>query len=195
LFKVKFQNMNRMNPLFLKAFLPPSKNHANHCQIKLYRKPNIEVKSQTATRKHLFKTKSYFIYGEKIMDMKQRSNHATPQELIELLPHIHYFKWDKVSKDLIEDYAKPNAFERDGLLFISSEDTLNADLFVYDTYGEVRPTEPIHPTLIQWAEQLGTYWEQYDNASIVLNPDDIKPTLFRVIRAQNDKFRKHEVTL
>jgi hypothetical protein len=29
----------------------------------------------------------------------------------------------------------------------------------------------------------------------VLNPDDIKPTLFRVIRAQNDKFKKHEVTL
>jgi hypothetical protein len=31
LFKVKFQNMNRMNPLFYKAFLTPSKNHANHC--------------------------------------------------------------------------------------------------------------------------------------------------------------------
>jgi hypothetical protein len=29
----------------------------------------------------------------------------------------------------------------------------------------------------------------------VLNPDDIKPTLFRVIRAQNDKFKSHEVTL
>ena len=123
-----------------------------------------------------------------------RPTHATPQELIELLPFIHYFKWDKQTKDLIEDYAKPNAFERDGLLFISSEDSLNADLFVYDTYGEVRATEPIHPTLIEWANQLGTYWEQYDNASIVLNPDDIKPTLFRVIRAQNDKFKKHEVT-
>ena len=63
------------------------------------------------------------------MNMNKRATHATPQELIELLPYIHYFKWDKVSKDLIEDYAKPNAFERDGLLFISSEDTLNADLF------------------------------------------------------------------
>jgi hypothetical protein len=122
------------------------------------------------------------------MDMKQRSNHATPQELIELLPSIHYFKWDKVSKDLIEDYAKPNAFERDGLLFISSEDTLNADLFVYDTYGEVRPTEPIHPTLIQWAEQLGTYWEQYDNASIVLNPADIRPRALEVFLLNNLTF-------
>jgi hypothetical protein len=122
------------------------------------------------------------------MDMKQRSNHATPQELIELLPSIHYFKWDKVSKDLIEDYAKPNAFERDGLLFISSEDMLNADLFVYDTYGEVRPTEPIHPTLIEWAEQLGTYWEQYDNASIVLNPADIKPRALEVFLLNNLTF-------
>jgi hypothetical protein len=122
------------------------------------------------------------------MDMKQRSTHATPQELIELLPYIHYFKWDKVSKDLIEDYAKPNAFERDGLLFISSEDMLNADLFVYDTYGEVRPTEPIHPTLIQWAEQLGTYWEQYDNASIVLNPADIRPRALEVFLLNNLTF-------
>jgi hypothetical protein len=122
------------------------------------------------------------------MDMKQRSTHATPQELIELLPSIHYFKWDKVSKDLIEDYAKPNAFERDGLLFISSEDMLNADLFVYDTYGEVRPTEPIHPTLIQWAEQLGTYWEQYDNASIVLNPADIRPRALEVFLLNNLTF-------
>lgn len=122
------------------------------------------------------------------MDMKQRSTHATPQELIELLPSIHYFRWDKVSKDLIEDYAKPNAFERDGLLFISSEDTLNADLFVYDTYGEVRPTEPIHPTLIQWAEQLGTYWEQYDNASIVLNPADIRPRALEVFLLNNLTF-------
>lgn len=122
------------------------------------------------------------------MDMKQRSNHATPQELIELLPSIHYFKWDKTSKDLIEDYAKPNAFERDGLLFISSEDMLNADLFIYDTYGEVRPTEPIHPTLIQWAEQLGTYWEQYDNASIVLNPADIRPRALEVFLLNNLTF-------
>jgi hypothetical protein len=122
------------------------------------------------------------------MDMKQRSTHATPQELIELLPSIHYFKWDKVSKDLIEDYAKPNAFERDGLLFISSEDMLNADLFVYDTYGEVRPTEPIHPTLIEWAEQLGTYWEQYDNASIVLNPADIRPRALEVFLLNNLTF-------
>ena len=127
------------------------------------------------------------------MNMKRRSNHATPQELIELLPYIHYLKWNKEIKDFEDKYAKPNAFERDGLLFISSEDYLNADLFVYDTYGEVRPTEPIHPTLIQWAEQLGTYWEQYDNASIVLNPDDIKPTVFKTIRAQNDKFKAHEV--
>lgn len=123
-----------------------------------------------------------------------KSTHATASELIEHLPFIKYLKWDKEAKDFTEEYAKPNAFERDGLLFISSEDSLNADLFVYDTYGEVRPTEPIHPTLIDWANQLGTYWEQYDNASIVLNPDDIKPTLFRVIRAQNDKFKKHEVT-
>ena len=124
-----------------------------------------------------------------------RPTHATPQELIKLLPAIKYFRWDKELKDLIEDYARPNAYDRDGLLFISSEDTLNADLFVYDTYGEMRPTEPIHPTLIEWAHRFGTYWEQYDNASIVLNPDDIKPTLFRVIRAQNDKFLSHEVTL
>jgi hypothetical protein len=129
------------------------------------------------------------------MNMNKQATHATPQELIELLPAIKYFRWDKETKDLIEDYAKPTAFERDGLLFISSEDTLNADLFVYDTYGEMRPTEPIHPTLIEWAHRFGTYWEQYDNASIVLNPDDIKPTLFRVIRAQNDKFLSHEVTL
>ena len=117
-----------------------------------------------------------------------RSTHATPQELMELLPAIKYFRWDKEIKDLIEDYAKPTAFERDGLLFISSEDTLNADLFVYDTYGEMRPTEPIHPTLIQWAEQLGTYWEQYDNASIVLNPDDIKPRAFEVFLLNNLTF-------
>ena len=117
-----------------------------------------------------------------------RSTHATPQELMELLPAIKYFRWDKEIKDLIEDYAKPTAFERDGLLFISSEDTLNADLFVYDTYGEMRPTEPIHPTLIQWAEQLGTYWEQYDNASIVLNPDDIKPRALEVFLLNNLTF-------
>jgi len=117
---------------------------------------------------------------------------ATANELIELLPYIHYFKWDKNTKDLIEDYAKPTAFERDGLLFISSEESLNADLFVYDTYGEVRPTEPIHPTLIDWADRLGTYWEQYDNASIVLNPADIKPTLFQVIKAQEQKFKTNK---
>lgn len=122
------------------------------------------------------------------MNSNRRPTHATPQELIELLPSIHYFRWDKVSKDLIEDYAKPNAFERDGLLFISSEDMLNADLFVYDTYGEVRPTEPIHPTLIEWAEQLGTYWEQYDNASIVLNPADIKPRALEVFLLNNLTF-------
>jgi len=120
--------------------------------------------------------------------MKQRSTHATPQELIELLPAIKYFRWDKETKDLIEDYAKPTAFERDGLLFISSEDALNADLFVYDTYGELRPTEPIHPTLIQWAEKLGTYWEQYDNASIVLNPADIKPRALEVFLLNNLTF-------
>lgn len=117
-----------------------------------------------------------------------KQTHATAQELINLLPSIKYFKWDKETKDFTEDYAKPNAFERDGLLFISSEDMLNADLFVYDTYGEFRPTEPIHPTLNEWAQRFGTYWEQYDNASIVLNPDDIKPTLFRVIKAQQQKF-------
>ena len=117
-----------------------------------------------------------------------RPTHATPQELIELLPAIKYFRWDKETKDLIEDYAKPTAFERDGLLFISSEDALNADLFVYDTYGELRPTEPIHPTLIQWAEQLGTYWEQYDNASIVLNPADIKPRALEVFLLNNLTF-------
>jgi len=122
------------------------------------------------------------------MNMKQRSTHATPQELIELLPAIKYFRWDKETKDLIEDYAKPTAFERDGLLFISSEDALNADLFVYDTYGELRPTEPIHPTLIQWAEKLGTYWEQYDNASIVLNPADIKPRALEVFLLNNLTF-------
>jgi len=120
--------------------------------------------------------------------MNKQATHATPQELIELLPAIKYFRWDKETKDLIEDYAKPTAFERDGLLFISSEDALNADLFVYDTYGELRPTEPIHPTLIQWAEKLGTYWEQYDNASIVLNPADIKPRALEVFLLNNLTF-------
>ena len=48
LFKVKFQNMNRMNPLFYKAFLTPSKNHANHCQIMFDYKNQFKVKSQTA---------------------------------------------------------------------------------------------------------------------------------------------------
>lgn len=113
---------------------------------------------------------------------------ATATELIDHLPFIHYFKWDKNTKDLIEDYAKPTAFERDGLLFISSEDALNADLFVYDTYGELRPTEPIHPTLIDWADRLGTYWEQYDNASIVLNPADIRPRTFEVFLLNNLTF-------
>jgi len=122
------------------------------------------------------------------MNMNKQATHATPQELIELLPAIKYFRWDKETKDLIEDYAKPTAFERDGLLFISSEDALNADLFVYDTYGELRPTEPIHPTLIQWAEKLGTYWEQYDNASIVLNPADIKPRALEVFLLNNLTF-------
>ena len=39
--------MNRMNPLFLKAFLTPSKNHANHCKTMLYNLNKNEVKSQT----------------------------------------------------------------------------------------------------------------------------------------------------
>ena len=118
-----------------------------------------------------------------------KQTQATAQELIDLLPSIKYLKWHKDIKDFTEEYAKPNAFERDGFLFISSEDPLNDELFVYDTYGEVRPTEPIHPTLNEWAERFGTYWEQYDNASIVLNPNDIKPTLFQVIKAQQQKFK------
>ena len=40
--------MNRMNPLFLKAFLTPSKNHANHCKTMLYNLNKNAVKSQTA---------------------------------------------------------------------------------------------------------------------------------------------------
>ena len=37
-----------MNPLFLKAFLAPSKNHANHCKTMLYNLNKNAVKSQTA---------------------------------------------------------------------------------------------------------------------------------------------------
>ena len=48
MFKVKFQNMNRMNLLFYKAFLAPSKNHANHCKKLLYKLNKNAVKSQTA---------------------------------------------------------------------------------------------------------------------------------------------------
>jgi hypothetical protein len=44
--------MNRMNLLFLKAFLAPSKNHANHCKKLLYKLNKNAVKSQTATRQH-----------------------------------------------------------------------------------------------------------------------------------------------
>jgi len=42
--------MNRMNLLIYKAFLTPSKNHANHCKKLLYTKLKNAVKSQTATR-------------------------------------------------------------------------------------------------------------------------------------------------
>ena len=122
------------------------------------------------------------------MNTNRRNQVITAQELIEQLPFIKYFKWTKDEQDFEEAHAKPNAFERDGLLFISSEDTLNADLFVYDTYGEFRPTEPIHPTLIDWASRLGTYFEQYDNASIILDPQDIRPRTFEVFLLNNLTF-------
>jgi len=121
--------------------------------------------------------------------MNMNPTHATAELLKAELPYLKYLTWNKTTRDFEDGYATPNAFIRDGLLFISNEDTLNADLFVYDTYGEFRPTEPIHPTLIDWATRLGTYWEQYDNASIVLNPADIKPAVFRVFLANNATLR------
>jgi hypothetical protein len=54
--------MNRMNPLFLKAFLTPSKNHANHCQIMFDYKNQFEVKSQTATKKPTNDERTYLIW-------------------------------------------------------------------------------------------------------------------------------------
>ena len=50
--------MNRMNLLFYKAFLTPSKNHANHCKTMLYNLNKIAVKSQTALLYQL-QTKGY----------------------------------------------------------------------------------------------------------------------------------------
>lgn len=122
------------------------------------------------------------------MNMNRRNQVITAEELIEQLPFIKYLKWNKETKDFTEEYAKPNAFERNGLLFISSEDPHNADLNLYDTYGEFRPTEPIHPTLHDWATRLGTYWEQYDNASIILDPQDIRPRTYEVFLLNNLTF-------
>jgi len=56
--------MNRMNLLFYKAFSASSKNHTNQSKKLLYFSKQIAVKSQTATRQHLFKL-GYTLYMEK----------------------------------------------------------------------------------------------------------------------------------
>ena len=73
--------MNRMNPLFLKAFLTPSKNHANHCKTMLYNLNKIAVKSQTAIL--------YSLHNERHdMNMKTTLDQLAreiPQNLVGLL--------------------------------------------------------------------------------------------------------------
>lgn len=79
--------------------------------------------------------------------------------LIDSLPMLTAFKWDRSAHDLVQYETKPRAFLRDNKLFISAENgdgAANCD------------TLTVNPRLVEWAKKQGGYFEWYDNGTIVL---------------------------
>ena len=91
----------------------------------------------------------------------------TVSKLINSLPLIDGLEYIK-GQGYTSIKTKPHAFERDGHLFISTE---NGDSAA-DYYGEYRGGFPwINEELEAWAKKAGGYWEWQNPAAIVFIQD------------------------
>lgn len=87
------------------------------------------------------------------------------QDLLQRLPLVPSYAWDREAGDMVPVNVRPTAFIRDGLLIVSGEDGLG----LVDYYGEDRGGDPwIHPALVDWADDLGLYWEWESPGAICL---------------------------
>jgi hypothetical protein len=88
-------------------------------------------------------------------------------KLIESLPMLDGIEHIR-GRGIVDIKTKPHTFERDGHLFISTE---NGD-FAADYYGEYRGGYPwINEALEAWAKKRGGHWEWENPAAIVFIQD------------------------
>jgi len=81
------------------------------------------------------------------------------EQLQASLPLVNRYTWNRELRDIEVTQTAPKSFVRDGLLFVSAEhgdDAADPDAL------------EVGQTLVDWAKQHGTYWEWYDNGTIVL---------------------------
>jgi hypothetical protein len=88
-----------------------------------------------------------------------RGYNMNTEQLQASLPLVNRYSWNRELRDIEVTQVSPRSFVRDGLLFVSAE---HGDA-VADT-----DTLEVSQTLVDWAKQHGTYWEWYDNGTIVL---------------------------
>jgi len=83
----------------------------------------------------------------------------TVEKLQSSLPLVNRYTWSSKLSDIVVTQAAPKSFVRDNLLFVSVEQGDE----VADT-----DTMEVNQSLVDWAKKHGTYWEWYDNGTIVL---------------------------
>jgi hypothetical protein len=81
------------------------------------------------------------------------------EQLQASLPLINNYTWSRELKDIVVTQVKPKSFVREDLLYISAE---------HGDFVANCDTLEISEVLNHWAKQHGTYWEWYDNGTIVL---------------------------
>ena len=87
------------------------------------------------------------------------------EKLIQKLPLLSNWVYDRDTKDFVETFVKPKAFIRDGYMFISGEEGDNA-MNYYDM------GDPwINPVLEKFAKDNKGYFEWENAGCIVFNPN------------------------
>jgi hypothetical protein len=87
------------------------------------------------------------------------------EKLIQKLPLLSNWVYDRDTKDFVETFVKPKAFIRDGYMFISGEEGDNAMNYYDSDYPW------INPVLEKFAKDNKGYFEWENAGCIVFNPN------------------------